>query len=89
VSHCWALLGAASAQDRQGYQVKLTGWPSDQTGNSEAISDLNRDAVPEYAISDTMSSPYGRTQAGTVYVIYGQASDKTTPRTVGLSQIPL
>jgi hypothetical protein len=83
------LPGAASAQDLQGYKVKLTGWPSDQTGNSVAIGDVNGDGVPDYVIGDTMAGPNGRMQAGSVYVIYGQASDKTTPRTVDLSQIPL
>jgi hypothetical protein len=84
-----ALPGAASAQDLQGYKVKITGWPSDQTGNSVAIGDVNGDGVPDYVIGDTMASPNGRAQAGSAYVIYGQASDKTTPRTVDLSQIPL
>jgi FG-GAP repeat len=86
-----ALPGAASAQDLQGYKVKLVGypgWPNDQAGNSVAIGDVNGDGVPDYVIGDTMAGPNGRPQSGSVYVVYGKASDKTTPRTVDLAQIP-
>ena len=71
-----ALPGAASAQDLQGYKVKITGWPSDQTANAVAIGDVNGGGVPDCVIGDKMANPNGRTQAGSVYVIYGQASDK-------------
>jgi hypothetical protein len=86
------LPGAASAQDLQGYRVKLTGWPgwpNDQAGNAVAIGDVNGDGIPDYVVGDTMAGPNGRPQAGSVYVVYGQASDKTTARTVDLAQIPL
>ena len=83
------LPAAASADGLQGYQVKLTGWPTDQAGVSVAIGDVNGDGVPDYIIGDPDASPNQLAGAGSVYVIYGEAGDTTTPRTVNLRDIPL
>jgi len=86
-----ALPGIASADGGglSGYRVKLTGWPGDQAGTSVAIGDVNGDGTPDYIVGDPNAGPNGRAGSGSVYVIYGQASDKTSARTVDLSQIPL
>ena len=86
---CVALPGIASADGLSGYKVKLTGWPTDQAGTSVAIGDVNGDGVPDYVIGDPAAGANGRSRSGSVYVIYGQPSDKTTGRTVNLAQIPL
>jgi len=88
---CLSVPGVASADSGglSSYQVKLTGWPGDQAGESVAIGDVNGDGVPDYIIGDPDAGPNGETGAGSVYVIYGEASDKTTPRTVNLEDIPL
>ena len=46
-------------------------------------------AIPDYVIGDPTAGANGRSGSGSVYVIYGQTGDRTTPRTVDLSQIPL
>jgi FG-GAP repeat len=88
---CLALPGIASADTGglAGYKVKLTGWPGDQAGASVAIGDVNGDGISDYVVGDPSASPNGRPGSGSVYVIYGQAGDKATGRTVDLSQIPL
>jgi hypothetical protein len=83
------LPAAASAEGLQSYKVKFTGWPADQAGYSVAIGDVNGDGIPDYIIGDSNASPNGEADAGSVYVVYGEASDTTTSRTVDLSQIPL
>ena len=86
---CLALPGIASADGLSGYKVKLTGWPTDQAGTSVAVGDVNGDGIPDYVIGDPAAGANGRSGSGSVYVVYGQKGDKTTPRTVDLSQIPL
>ena len=86
---CLALPGIASADGLSGYKVKLTGWPTDQAGTSVAVGDVNGDGIPDYVIGDPTAGANGRSGSGSVYVVYGQKGDKTTPRTVDLSQIPL
>jgi FG-GAP repeat len=83
---CLALPGVASADTGglAGYKVKLTGWPGDQAGKSVAIGDVNGDGIPDYIIGDPDAGANGRPGSGSVYVIYGEASDKTTPRTIPL-----
>ena len=54
-----------------------------------AVGDVNGDGIPDYVIGDPAAGANGRSGSGSVYVIYGQKGDKTTPRTVDLSQIPL
>ena len=86
---CLALPGVASADGLTGYKVKLTGWPTDQAGTSVAVGDVNGDGIPDYVVGDPAAGANGRSGSGSVYVIYGQAGDKTTARAVNLAQIPL
>ncbi|HUC22099.1 MAG TPA: integrin alpha [Streptosporangiaceae bacterium] len=75
-----------------GYNVKLTGWPGDEAGMSVAIGDVNGDGIPDYIIGDPDAGANGRPDSGSVYVIYGQASDSDSsgpPRVVNLQNIPL
>ena len=39
---------------------------------SVAVGDLNSDGVGDIVVGDPDATPYGRSQAGNVYVIYGQ-----------------
>ena len=50
----------------------MAGRRGDHFGVSVAVGDLNSDGIGDIVVGDPDATPYGRSQAGNVYVIYGQ-----------------
>ena len=75
---------AGQGSSSVGYRID--GWSGgDHFGASLATGDINGDGVGDIVVGDPDASPFGRSQAGNVYVIYGQTG--TSQSEIDVSQM--
>jgi serine/threonine protein kinase len=89
-SNSWLMtLDLALVSNTTGLGVVLQGASgSDTTGYSvSGINDINGDGVNDMLIGAYRASPFGRTQAGEVYLLFGRNSSNPWPMTLDLALV--